>query len=452
VNVKCSTAVADKMWEDEIWDELLTYIEEERVVPILGPSLSRVEIDGKQTTVERYVAAQLALREQITAEKLPIDFTLNDVIRSYLGGGGHREELYRRVYSIIRDTTFTPPIEIRRLAQITNFKLFVTTTFDTLIEQALNDERFGGGGGTLTIGYAPNNNRDIDVGQQKLASPVVYHLLGVVCPKPSYVISDEDLLEFISTLQSSDRRPSHLFDELQNSHLLFLGCSNFSDWLSRFFLRTTKRRRLSDSRDELEIVADDCTRADPGLVGFLATYSTRTKVFTGDHSAFIKELWTRWSARSPTNLTAAPTGGMPDGAVFISYAREDFDVARNLWTSLEAAGISAWFDREQLMGGDDFEAKIRDNIQRCALFLPLLSRNADRRLEGFFRREWNYALDRDKNIAHSVPFIIPVVVDGTDPKDLKYDPPRFLQLHHEQLKGGEATKAFATLLAARAQR
>jgi hypothetical protein len=267
------------------------------------------------------------------------------------------------VYSIIRDTTFTPPIEIRRLAQITNFKLFVTTTFDTLIEQALNEERFGSGRGTLTIGYAPNNIRDIDAGQQKLASPVVYHLLGVVSPKPSYVISDEDLLEFICTLQSSDRRPSHLFDELQNSHLLFLGCSNFSDWLSRFFLRTTKRRRLSDSRDELEIVADDCMRADPGLVGFLATYSTRTKVFTGDHSAFIEELWTRWSARSPTNLAAAPTGGMPDGAIFISYAREDFDVACNLWASMEAAGISAWFDREQLMAGADFETKIRDNIQ-----------------------------------------------------------------------------------------
>src|SRR5438270_927949 len=81
---------------------------------------------------------------------------------------------------------------------------------------------------------------------------------------PSYAISDEDLLEFLYALQSESRRPERLFDELENNHLLIVG-GNFSDWVARMFLRTAKRRRLSDPREVLEILADDRSGKDPGL-------------------------------------------------------------------------------------------------------------------------------------------------------------------------------------------
>ena len=46
--------------------------------------------------------------------------------------------------AILREATFAPPPALRQLAEITDFDLFVTTTFDSLLEQAINAERFGG--------------------------------------------------------------------------------------------------------------------------------------------------------------------------------------------------------------------------------------------------------------------------------------------------------------------
>ncbi len=54
----------------------------------------------------------------------------------YLGQRGRREEAYTRLRSIMREVEFEPPPALRQLAQITDFDLFVTTTFDPLLEQA----------------------------------------------------------------------------------------------------------------------------------------------------------------------------------------------------------------------------------------------------------------------------------------------------------------------------
>ena len=80
--------------------------------------------------------------------------------------------------SILREADFAPPLALRQLAQITDFDLFVTTTFDPLLEQAINAERFGGAQSTEVIAYAPNRVADLPTEREQLQRPVVYHLLG----------------------------------------------------------------------------------------------------------------------------------------------------------------------------------------------------------------------------------------------------------------------------------
>ena len=104
----------------------------------------------------------------------------------------------------------------------------------------------------------PTRLVDLPSEKEQLQRATVYHLLGKVAATPSYAICDEDVLEFLHTLQSQNFCPDKLFSELETNHLLILGC-NFSDWLGRFFLRTAKRRRLSEMRAELEIIADSRT-------------------------------------------------------------------------------------------------------------------------------------------------------------------------------------------------
>lgn len=438
--------------DEDAWDDLLNYIEERRVIPIVGPDLLRVETDRGPRLLYEWLAEKLAARLAVDATALPQPLNLNDVVCSYLGQRGRREEAYTRLRSIMREVQFTPPEALRQLTRITDFDLFVTTTFDPLLEQALNAERYAGQSSAEVLAYAPNRVVDLPTERSLLQRPVVYHLLGKLSASPTYVISDEDMLEFICALQSEHLTPEKLFHELEHNHLLLIG-SDFSNWLARLFLRMAKRKRLSDPRDVGEILADDHTAKDDRLLAFLQQVSVRTRVYAGA-AAFVDELCRRWQARqspvaagggvSPQRFLP-PAREMPESAVFISYAREDLPAVQRLKSTLDAAGLVTWFDLDRLEGGDDYDRKIRANIARCSYFVPVVSVNTQRRHEAYFRREWSYAVDRTRNMAEGAVFILPVCVDGTPEADALV-PDRFRALHFARLPEGEPTPEFVRRL------
>jgi hypothetical protein len=434
--------------DDDAWDDLLNYIEERRVIPIVGPELLRVETDSGPRLLYEWLAEKLAARLSIDTDGLPQPLTLNDVVCCYLGERGRREEVYTRLRSIMREVQFAPPPALQQLVRITDFDLFVTTTFDPLLEQALNLERFGGQPTAEVIPYAPNRVADLPCERSQLQRPVVYHLLGRLSASPTYVVSDEDMLEFICALQSEHLTPEKLFHELEFSHLLLIG-SDFSNWLARLFLRMAKRKRLSDPRDVGEVFADGHTMDDERLVDFLQRVSVRTRVYTGAE-AFVSELYRRWKDRQAPVASAVaavpqrflpPAREMPENAIFISYAREDLPAVQRLKAALDAAGLTTWFDFDRLEGGDDYDRKISANIARCSFFLPVISANTQRRLEGYFRREWSYAVDRSRNIAEGAVFILPVCIDDT-PEAEALVPDKFRSLHISRLVGGEPSPEF----------
>jgi hypothetical protein len=441
--------------DDDAWDDLLNYIEERRVIPIVGPELLRVETDAGPRLLYDWLAEKLAGKLNVDLRQLPQPCTLNDVVCWYLAARGRREEAYTRLRSILRETNFAVPPALRQLAQITDFDLLITTTFDPLLEQALNAERFGGAATTEVIAYSPNRVADLTVERDQQQRPVVYHLLGRLSASPTYVISDEDTLEFVCALQSEHLTPEKLFHELEHNHLLLIG-SNFSNWLARLFLRMAKRRRLSDPRDVGEIVADSQSHQDRRLMTFLQQVSVRTRVFTGAER-FVEELHARWMRRRGAAAAPAPAAGpapvrflppqreMPENAVFISYAREDLPAVQRLKAGLDAAGIITWFDMDRLESGDDYDRKIRQNIGRCAYFLPIVSATTQRRLEAYFRREWSYAVDRTRNMAEGAVFILPVCIDDTT-EAAALVPERFKAVHFTRLPGGEVSPEFASRL------
>jgi hypothetical protein len=440
--------------DEDAWDDLLNYIEERRVIPIIGPELLRVEIEGQSRMLLDWLAERLAKRLQVDVSELSPPITLNDVVCCYLGQRGRREEAYTRLRSIMREVQLLPPPALRQLAQITDFDLFVTTTFDPLLELAVNAERFGNEALAEVIAYAPNRVADLPGERSQLKRPVVYHLFGRLSASPTYVISDEYMLENICALQSEHQTPEKLFHELEQNHLLLIG-GDFSNWLARLFLRMAKRRRLSDPRDVGEVIADDHTGQDDRLVTFLQRVSVRTRVYTGAES-FVEELHRRWHQRRGTSGTPAaaqdvpvrvlpPAREMPDNAVFISYARDDLAAVQRLKAGLDAAGITTWFDFDRLESGDDYDRKIAANIARCSFFLPVVSAATQRRLEGYFRREWSYAVDRARNIADGAVFILPICIDDV-PESEALVPDRFKALHFTRLPRGEPTPEFVARL------
>jgi hypothetical protein len=450
--VAAEVGLPDGGADDELWEELLQLIEEARVVPIVGCDLLSVEIDGQTVLLHHWLARRLAEALGVTGED-DLDLTsLNAVASAYLARGGEPEKIYNRVHKLLRaQAGLKAPDALRKLASIRPFSLFVSTTFDSLLAQAINAERFEGVDYTRVIAYSPRDAHDLPGNVEGLERPVVFQLLGRVSPMQDYVVTEEDALEFVHSLQSA-AHPVNLFSALDERPLLFIGCS-FPSWVVRFFIRAVRRNRLLLARGKTDFVVDSSGRRDAALLAFLRNFKTRTEFFHHtDAVAFVDQLHMRWHARRAGEHTGTPgvtaavdMPAMHPGAVFLSYASDDRPAAQAIRDALEAAGIDVWFDRDRLLTGDAFEAKIRRHIERCSLFIPVLSRSTVTPERRFFRLEWDHA----QRVAITAPetsrFILPVVIDDLPP-DHEDIPARFRAVQWQQVPGGHVPPAFVDVV------
>jgi TolB-like protein/Flp pilus assembly protein TadD len=128
-------------------------------------------------------------------------------------------------------------------------------------------------------------------------------------------------------------------------------------------------------------------------------------------------------------------------AVFLSYASQDAEAAKRICDALRAAGVEVWFDQNELVGGDQWDGKIRGQISSCALFMPVISANTQARLEGYFRLEWKLAAQRTHTMADEKTFLLPVVIDATRDAEAKV-PAEFKTVQWTKLPGGGTPPAF----------
>ena len=131
----------------------------------------------------------------------------------------------------------------------------------------------------------------------------------------------------------------------------------------------------------------------------------------------------------------------PTKAVFLSYAREDTDAARRIADALRAFGVEVWFDQSELRGGDQWDVKIRQQINDCALFLPIVSQHTQERGKGYFRLEWKLAVEQTHLMADGMAFLAPIVVDDT-PESGALVPAEFLRVQWTRLAQGVPTPQF----------
>ena len=131
----------------------------------------------------------------------------------------------------------------------------------------------------------------------------------------------------------------------------------------------------------------------------------------------------------------------PSHTVFLSYASKDAEAAQKICGALRAAGMEVFLDQSELRGGDAWDQNIRHEIHDCALFIPIVSQHTQERLEGYFRHEWNLAIERTHHMAQQKPFLVPVVVDGTRDQEA-FVPDAFRAVQWTRLPGGETPPAF----------
>ncbi len=413
------------IWEDVLWDDLLPAIEEGQVVPIVGRELLMVDTDTGPQMFHRLVAVRLAAELKIPTDRLPPEFDTNDVVCACKEFHGDplavRPQLLLRIIKELNVQTLEP---LRLLAEIPNFRLFVSTTFDTLLEDSIAAVR---GRKPVGVAYPPASNLiDYDEGLLDESGSLVFQILGRGSMSSTFAVTEGQMLEQMHEFMASEGRPRKLITKLQQSHLLILGVG-FPDWLGRFLLRLARARPLWDSRMITEVIADG-RFMQPEFAKFLTRFSPQqTRFFTeGTPVDFVKELHRRWFELHPKTIPAAPRPGgagekpasMNSGSIFISYAHEDEKAAFRLADELTAAGLEIWIDR-RLNPGDDYQSIISQYIRDCCAFVPLLSQSTQDDAPRWFRKEWAQAIQiASSYFGTESNYLFPVVIDATPSNDL----------------------------------
>ncbi|HEY7817274.1 MAG TPA: toll/interleukin-1 receptor domain-containing protein [Vicinamibacteria bacterium] len=403
---------------------MLQCLEEERVIPILGPDLLEVNLEGTGTPLYPLLARKLAAHLGVSSEDLPGGSELQEVARRHLARSRDVQEIYRSVRLVFRELDPIPiPEPLLDLARIPALELFVTTTFDVLAELALDRERFDGMRQTLAFAYAPNDRQDLPPEFDRIRRPAVFHLFGRLSGTPhSFAVTREDTLQFLDSLQT--RPPGFLFDKLRESDLLILG-SPLSGWIARLL----GRDRLEENAPVVFVDRRDST----------TEASVQAPVLE-----FVRELSRRWSEISREE-PGRSAGEVTAGAVYLSTVAADRAVAESIRDTLDRSGVDVFLEEDDSALSPRRDRKLRNALRECAAFVPVMSGRSSNAPRRFLQKEWVEAILEAARAAPAGRFVLPVVVDDASSKDASL-PREFGELKWEKLPGGKPSSDFVKTL------
>lgn len=359
------------------WQKLLRSIRKKQVLPILGPGLSLIEDQGRLVPIRDWLAPRLAKELGVELKDEPP--SLNNVACQHLIRGGGPDDLYDEIRQLVdgliqRETPIPPPL--RDLASIRDFDLFLTSSFDPFLGLALENERPGFQPADGILEFHPQNPVDLPA---SIPDSFVYHILGSVDTYPDFGVWEEDYVEFTcGLLQAPKDTLRHLFRQLRSRSLLLIGAP-FSDWIVRFFLRIAKNRRLSEQgRGSQDYLAENPEKLCEPMVFFFDKVLQYPRMIAARPEEFTAELAEKWSSGGQGSELEQILASIPEepesGSIFISYSRDDQEIALRLAGGLKAAGLPVWLDTKRIVGGTDWKVHLQRAVKtRSSLFLSLIS-------------------------------------------------------------------------------
>jgi hypothetical protein len=179
--------------------------------------------------------------------------------------------------------------------------LYVTTSYHELMEDALKwegknprTETFSWSRGTDALSFwAERKVMDYEPTENE---PLVYHLYGLDAEPESWVLSEEDYLDFLSEVRGRSREelPVQVLRQLSCSSLLFLGF-DLQAWEFRALWHGVLRQARDDSwRWRMIHLFQTTARgrsrtATDYIRDYL--YSNRVEVYWGEPEEFLRQLW-----------------------------------------------------------------------------------------------------------------------------------------------------------------
>jgi hypothetical protein len=314
------------------------------------------------------------------------------------------------------------PESFRKLVSIKYFNFFINCTFTNSLELAFNRFRADGKSqderksSYTVLGYDVNHPGTVpnlptkQFTKIEIDKPLIYNLFGTHENNPdTYLLTDADYIELIYDLiKNESGNFTNFVSYLNNADLLFLGC-NFPDWFFRFFIRVCVGNRLDRAPKKLiKTVIDSLNKPDENRSIFIKNY--KIQMLNLDCITLINEIYKSLSNDVEHSNILSDKG---NNKVFISYCKADEQIAKDIASQFDSKFIEYFLDDNNLRGGDDLNTKVTNAIDKCCIFLSIVSSNVQK-AKPYVWKEWAYALSK--------PIEIWPVFKGDFDKDMLLSP------------------------------
>ena len=394
------------------WNSLIASLRHGQCVLVLGPEIpvqvapGAHGIDSESGSFGQAFARVLAAELEDDNRRVT-STSLAAVAQQYEDSEGFGANALRAAAERFYGSEAFAPSDVHTTLAALPFTMIVSTCQDPLLERAL-----------LLADKTPIIKRYHFRGDRREnpefvipgspQAPVVFHLFGDAREPPSLVLSENDILDFlISVVSERPPLPNSLLRALKRvgQSFLFVGFG-ITHWDLRVLLKVLIRA-LELTRGGSAFAAEPLRALlQPDREETILFYQrgTRVEVEDADVGSFLAELARRLAGEGGYAGEAAPIGPRP--RVFISYAREDGDLAARIFDALQKAHFEPWLDRESLAGGEEWDQRIESGLEESDFVLVLYTPQFCKKTDSYVNKE--VALARRRALSVRGSFLIPL--------------------------------------------
>ena len=396
--------------KDRHWNALVTSIRHGQCILVLGPEIPAGTIGAPADAAARSLVE--ALTGELAAElegdnRRVTGTTLAAVSQQYEDAEDFGPSALRALAGKFYKSPQFVPSQVHADLAALPFSLILTTCQDDLLVRALQAAGKDPIVGRYHLRGDLRDNPEFLLPSSPTA-PLVYHLFGDAQEPGSLVLSENDLLDFQINIVSKLPLPNSLVRALKRARqsFLFIGFG-ITQWYLRVLLKVLVRTLLELHRPGSAFATEPLrglSEVDREQTILFYQRGTRVELEDKDTGAFLTELLERLDAAGGFAEQAALTGPRP--RVFISYAREDRDLAARVVDALHRANFDPWWDEDGLSGGELWDERVRDELEATDFTLVFYSPALCRKTDGYVNKEIALARDRDLKIRGN--FLIPL--------------------------------------------
>lgn len=297
--------------EERDWEILLRRIRDGKCTPFVGSEASSTFLPSRNQLAEKWAHQY--------------DYPLSDSqniaqVAQYLSvqyDPLYPKEEIQQELSKAPSPNFDDPLQPHSVLANLNLPIYITTNYDDLMLQALkhhnkdpqrelcrwNPQLQRSQPSILQSGFEPSS-----------ANPLVYHLHGVFHSPESLVLTEDDYLDFLVNISSTEYElPTRIQRAVTGASLLFVGYDP-TEWDFRVLFRgliaasEAGLRRISVTVQLPPMPSETPKPTMEKVQGYLDRYfslaDNRMRVYWGTTEQFLQELWQRWQGEQLSNTSS----------------------------------------------------------------------------------------------------------------------------------------------------